>query len=165
LNKLTKFIGAGLLSLICTTTASANPVVTLLVNDPALDAVKWTGTEVVIDGPICEERDVYGFYRFRENPRVDVLTLCISKHETVASLLDTIRHEAIHVGQVCRDGAIFKESFVAKHASPAMQENITKLYPNKEHHAYELEAVVVASQTNQQEVADLIYEVCKSPES
>ena len=133
-------------------------------NDPALDAVKWTGTEVVIDGPICEEREVYGFYQFRDKPRVDVLTLCASKHDTVDSLLDTIRHEAIHVGQACRDSAIFKESFVAKHASPAMRENITKLYP-KEHHAYELEATVVASQTNQQEVADLIYEVCKPTES
>lgn len=164
MNKLTNLIGAGILSLVCAVPASANGVINLLVNDPALDAVKWTGTQIVIDSVICEEREVHGFYQYRKDPRVDVLTLCVSRHDTIKELKDTIRHEAIHVAQACRQQAIFKDEFIAKHASPAMRENITKFYA-KDVQAYELEAVVVANQTNQQEVAELLYNVCKKPES
>lgn len=162
--KSSKMFGLGLLALLCTQVAHANPVINLLLNDPALEAVKWTGTAVVVDSPRCKSKDIFGSYQFSKESKVDLLTLCVSKHDTIESLLDTIRHEAIHVGQVCRDGAIFKEEFIAKHASPAMQESIHTNYA-KHHHAHELEAVVVASQSNQKEIADLIYDVCKSSES
>jgi hypothetical protein len=90
----------------------------------------------------------------------------VSRHDTVDELKDTIRHEAIHVAQFCRGGEnVFKDAYVAKHASPAIREHISTEY-EKDVQAIELEAFVVAGHATQEEIAFLVTEMCtKDPES
>ena len=161
MNNFTKLIGAGILTLICTTGAQSDPLSKSLVDDPVLEAVKRTGTSVQVDTAMCRRKKFFGLYEYGNRPYIDRLTICLSRHEgDVEELMDTIRHEAIHVAQACRGGEIFSRGYVAKLADPEVRKTVTTDY-SKDDWESELEAFVIADHATHQEVAKLVTKECK----
>jgi hypothetical protein len=76
----------------------ANPAYKALNRSPLSQMVERTGTRIVYDTQLCQDRGMLGYYR----PSTDVMGICVSNHDgDWKELGDTLRHESIHVAQAC----------------------------------------------------------------
>jgi hypothetical protein len=130
----------------------------LLALSEVLKAVQSTGTQVVYHDAKCQTHKVAGLYRI--GPNVDRLVICPSNQHNHSDLFDTIRHEAIHVVQACKGGAILPYDYYIKNATDDAKEAVAN-YPQDRHtQHYELEAHMAADGLNEKEVISLINKYC-----
>ena len=147
-------------------TLSAMPVsaynaASIMLNSELVDAVKATGTQVVIDSPKCEERNIYGSYEISRE--IDRLTICSKPHgNSVDELTDTIRHEAWHIVQVCNEGkAIYSLSSLTPYIKDKEVQFVLDNYPQHQHHI-EIEARVIAAKENETYIIQALRKHCSN---
>ena len=129
----------------------------LLALSEVLKVVQSTGTEVRYHSPKCEQ-GVAGMYRI--GPSVDRLIICPDNQRNHSDLFDTIRHEAVHVVQACKGGAILPYDYYLKNATDSVRDAVST-YPKDRHTQHvELEAHLAAEQLNEQQVINLLHKYC-----
>lgn len=123
-----------------------------------IQAVRDTGTTVLVRHADCKDKNSAGWYEFNKNKKIDELVICPSNHKNYSDLADTIRHEAWHVVQACYGGALrpgasepYLEADTVKH--------IKESYKPHEY-AKELEAWAVAERANEAWIVKLIKRHC-----
>ena len=79
-------------------------MIELLELSEVLKAVERTGTEVRYHDPDCATSKAAGWYQL--NATVDRLVICPRNNINHSDLLDTVRHEAMHVVQACHGGPV-----------------------------------------------------------
>ena len=132
-------------------------------------AVASTGVKVLINPPICQQRDAFGWY----HAQMSMLVVCQQNAKGTKMVtwtqedLDTLRHEAHHVVQDCMDNALdgeltsvyeSPEQLVRAVLSDEQVLSIMESYDNasKERQIHELEAFSVATMNNPlEQVADI----------
>lgn len=132
-------------------------ILELLELSQVLQAVERTGTEVRYYDKECDNESVSGFYHYSTN--VDRLVVCPRNQRNHSDLFDTVRHEAIHVVQACKGGAVLPYDYYIKNASSGVKSTVFDNYP-KEHHHFELEAFHAAHHLNENNVIELINKFC-----
>jgi hypothetical protein len=75
-----------------------------------IQAIKDAGFDVDTNSPMCDR--VYGL----TNLDVRKVVVCLNTHDNLAELMDTIRHEAIHVAQMCKGATIIDHMDVEEEA-------------------------------------------------
>ena len=84
--------------------AVASPVKATPTMEALFNAVKATGTQILVNGEGCKNPQLMGMYMYQRNV-MDALLLCVDNHKgDNAELYDTILHEAVHVAQACNQG-------------------------------------------------------------
>lgn len=139
------------------TAVNANPLDTLLMT------IKHTGTVISVDHPtICKDKTLMGQYTYQ--PKViDQMTICINNHKgDNAELLDTVRHEAVHIAQSCNNGPLHSLSSLTTGTTKEETTFLKQVYPAFQFHT-ELEARVIARDYNELQVANLLVEYCLQP--
>ena len=130
----------------------------LLNMSQVLEAVKSTGTEVRYHHDRCQTHQVSGFYRIGAD--VDMLVICPPNHNNHSDILNTVRHEAIHVVQACNRGPILSYDYYLKNAPEDVKDSVSH-YPQDEHTQHmELEAHMGAKYLSEQEVINMINKYC-----
>ena len=133
-------------------------MIELLELSQVLKAVERTGTEVRYYDKSCEDKRQQGFYRL--NSSVDLLVICTRNHVNHSDLLDTVRHEAIHVVQACNAGEpVLDRDYYAKNTDPDIKDHVETNYPEAHHH-HELEAFMAAEYLGENDVVKLIDKYC-----
>ena len=129
----------------------------LLALSEVLQTVEKTGTEIRFEHAECA-KGAAGLYHL--NKEIDMLVICPDNQVNHSDLLDTVRHEAMHVVQACKGGPVLSYDFYLKNSSDATREALTK-YPQDMHtqHA-ELEAFTAAEQLNEQQIVNLLNKFC-----
>ena len=130
----------------------------LLALSEVLKAVQSTGTEVRYHHDRCETNQVSGFYRI--GPNVDLLVVCPPNHLNHSDLLDTVRHEAIHVVQACKGSAILPYDYYLKNATNNAIEAVRDYPQDRRTQHYELEAFTAAEILSEKDVVALIETYC-----
>ena len=124
------------------------------------DTIKATGTTIVSDSPRCKNPKLMGQYEYVRN-QIDQLTICLDNHKgDEAELFDTILHESVHIAQACKGGALFSYESIIKAAKPVEIQQAGATYANDQFNT-ELEARVIARETDEVYVTNLIKEHCK----
>ena len=124
------------------------------------DTIKATGTTIVSNDSSCRDPKLMGRYEYVKN-RVDQLTICLDNHKgDEAELFDTILHESVHIAQACKGGALFSYESIIKAAKPVEIQQAGATYANDQFNV-ELEARVIARETDEVYVTNLIKEHCK----
>ena len=133
-------------------------MIELLELSQVLKAVERTGTEVRYYDQSCENKQKQGFYRI--NSTVDLLVICTRNHTNHSDLLDTVRHEALHVVQACNAGQpVLSRDYYTKNAPQDIKDHVIKFYPESHHH-HELEAFMGAEYLGENDVVELIDKYC-----
>lgn len=128
---------------------------------PIVQAVVDTGWSYEPDHEICYSHKprIYGFVM--PNPRTFVI--CIDNHRYVdnprAELVDTVKHEAIHVVQFCRKDLVFDPDKLLSVATVREKQNIARAY-RPQFVMIELEATVGARVLPVGEIVRLIRSEC-----
>ena len=158
MNKFSKLAVASVAAFFVAPLASAGVVEDYIHRHPATAAVKRTGTRVITHSRGCALGKYMGRYQFHTAQKLDLMTICSKAHKSLADLDDTIRHEAVHVAQICRSRGPVSDTNYARLATPKIHSALAD-YP-KDSYAFELEAYVIADQQTNEEVAQLVLEVC-----
>jgi hypothetical protein len=146
-------IFAGIVGLSCLPVfASTANIKEFYNNSKVLDAVQQAGFTVYADGDACKK--AYGV----TYPTKKVLVICVNQHNDLDELVDTIRHESIHVAQSCKNGPLFTQASISKYASPGHFQSLRN-YPEHQR-VRELEAQVVAANSTDEEVIKIINKYC-----
>jgi len=136
-------------------------------------AVASTGVKVLINPPICQQKDAFGWYDARNS----MLVVCQENAKGTKMVvwtqedLDTLRHEAHHVVQDCMDNAldgelesvyVSPERLVRAYLSNEQVVSILEIYEDesKDRQIHELEAFSVATMNNPLEQVDDINKYC-----
>jgi hypothetical protein len=139
--------------------AKANLAATYLMNSPVLDAVKSTDALVLIDSPACRKDGLFGVYE-AGTKYGNILHICLARHHNdMRELQDTVKHEAIHVAQYCRNSVLLNPSLVAKEATSSDLSNLANYASSQR--AIELEARVLARKLSEEQVADVVMRHCR----
>lgn len=132
---------------------------------PLLNVVEQTGTSVYYNtADTCEDTDVMGSYqteRIEGKLVVDQMNICIDNHRgNVSELLNTVRHEAVHVMQECNGGdPVYAASVHAKYASLRTKKAVAQ-YPLHKR-AKELEAWTMAEMLTNEDIAQQLVDACE----
>ena len=133
-------------------------MIELLELSQVLNAVRSTGTEVRYHHERCQTHKVSGFYRLSAS--VDQLVVCPRNQLNHSDLLDTVRHEALHVVQACKHDAIMPYDYWLKNATDDARESVEE-YPQDElTQHYELEAFTLSEVLHENDVVELINQYC-----
>jgi len=133
-------------------------MIELLELSRVLDAVRSTGTEVRYHHEECTTEKVAGFYRLTAS--VDQLVVCPRNQLNHSDLLDTVRHEAIHVVQACKHDAIMPYDYWLENATDDAKESVREYPQERIVQHYELEAFTLAEVLHEDEVVKLINKYC-----
>ena len=149
--------------------ASATPAIaspaSMIRNAELTRTIESTGVRVVTSHPECESDPAFGFY----SPRRKLVVICVGYHYDdygnmdYAELGDTLRHEAIHVAQVCNGGGyeavpILSWSTISKYSTPSILRQVLK-YPEERQHV-EYEAFTSAYNLTNDQVAGIVTDYC-----
>ena len=114
------------------------------------------GGRVYYDGPYCDKyTSALGLASNR-----GIIDICVSRHRSVSSLADTVRHEVWHIAQFCKGGPIGNQpinQIVAAHSVGWTGRG----YEAKDYHI-EAEAHYVAATQDEQFVARGFRRFCLS---
>jgi hypothetical protein len=134
----------------------ANPAYKALNRSPLSQMVERTGTRIVYDTQLCQDRGMLGYYR----PSTDVMGICVSNHDgDWKELGDTLRHESIHVAQACNDGKpILGWNQIAKYSNNRIL-SLVQRYP-AEHQHIEYEAFTAAYLMSNDQIAKIVAQQC-----
>lgn len=137
----------------------ANLLSTYLVNSPVLDAVKSTGALVLIDSAACRKDGLYGLYEVGTEYG-NLLHVCLTRHKNdLGELEDTVKHEAIHVAQFCRNSVLLNPAVVSKEVTSYDLSAVSTYAPTQRD--IELEARVLARKLSEEQVAAVVTRHCK----
>lgn len=142
-----------LASLAVSSPVQANELKDYLYSNPVLAEVDRSGTTIVFKDPSCE-RGIYGSYA----PKTDTMVLCITNHPDLAELSDTIRHETVHIIQMCNGGPVLPFESVAKYAQPHDYKVMDGYGTNSHHH--EIEANIAARSMTDLQVVSSFKDAC-----
>jgi len=129
-----------------------------------LDAVRRTGHQILVNDKTCEEKA--GLFGAATNRKQ--LLICVDNHKGDADeLADTIRHEALHLVQMCkgRSGGATIALLAPEDREQFLNDAVTWLhmpvssYPSSQHHV-EAEARVLAHHLDEHQVAQLLVKFC-----
>jgi len=148
--------------------ASATPAIAspqaAIRNSDLTRTIESTGVRVVTSHPECETDFSYGFYY----PHKKLVVICVNRHYVngkmdYAELGDTLRHEAIHVAQVCNGRGydavpILSWSTISKYSTPDILQQVLK-YPEEVQHV-EYEAFTSAYNLSNDQVAGIVVDYC-----
>jgi len=134
--------------------AKANVVEDYIYSNPVLEAVHNSGTTIKFTSDRCETGKIYGSY----NSTTDTMVLCLKNHPNLAELGDTIRHETIHIIQMCHGGPILGIKKLTEFAKPTDWSFIAQ-YPTSVHHI-ELEANIGARTLTDAQVVSNFMKAC-----
>ena len=124
-------------------------------------AVEASGVTVLTSHPECE--DSYGFYK----PASKLMVICVSNHYEhgkmdYAELGDTLRHESIHVAQVCNGNGkpvpILSWNQIAKYSNNRILSIVQRYKPSHQHIEYE--AFTSAAIMTNTQVAKVVRDFC-----
>ena len=102
-----------------------------------VDLIEQTGTDVVYTN--CKEDfnkpDVYGFYIFDAETKVDHLILCKDHIDArdPAAIWETLAHEVTHVMQACHGGPVLKDEAIDRVLARMPEDDLEVLqqYPDE----------------------------------
>ena len=148
--------------------ASATPAIasphTAIRNSDLTRVLERTGVTVLTSHPECHSDPSYGFY----SPGRRIVVICVGQHYEYgkmdyAELGDTLRHEAIHVAQVCNGGGeeavpILSWSTISKYSTPGILRAVMQ-YPAEVQHI-EYEAFTSARNLSNDQVAGIVTDYC-----
>ena len=132
---------------------AANELKDYLYSNPVLAEVHRSGTTIVFKDPSCEQ-GIYGSY----TRSTDTMVLCITNHPDLAELGDTIRHETVHIIQMCNGGPVMSFESVAKYAQPH-DYKVMHGYGTHSHH-HEIEANIAARSMTDLQVVSSFKDAC-----
>jgi len=132
----------------------ANAISEYLLSNPVLKEVHNSGTIISFKDTSCD-KNILGSYDMKE----DDMVICVKNHSGFAQLADTIRHETIHVIQMCMGGPVMPLSRLAKLAKPQDWAFVDG-YDNHSHHHHELEATMGARELSNAQVIQNLKEAC-----
>ena len=132
-------------------------MIELLELSQVLKAVESTGTEVRYYDAECATSKASGWYELSST--VDRLVICPRNHINHSDLLDTVRHEAIHVIQACYGGPLQNRAHYDKYATQEIKDTVLSNYPETDHH-HELEAFTAAKFLSEQDIVNSINRYC-----
>ena len=148
--------------------ASATPAIasphTAIRNSDLTRVLERTGVNVLTSHPECQSDPSYGFY----SPGRRLVVICVGQHYVngkmdYSELGDTLRHEAIHVAQVCNGGGydavpILSWSTISKYSTPDILRQVLK-YPEEVQHV-EYEAFTSAYNLSNDQVEGIVVDYC-----
>ena len=144
------------------TPAFASPY-SLLRSQHLTQVVEQSGVTVKTYDPYCSESGAYGFYQ----PSERLMVICVSNHYVNGEmdyheLGDTLRHESIHVAQVCNGKGqpvpILSWNQIAKYSNNNIL-SIVQRYPVDRQHV-EYEAFTGAAVMTNTQVAGIVKDFC-----
>ena len=91
----------------------ANELEDYIYSNEVLAEVHHSGTTIKFKDESCS-RPILGSYTHDS----DVMVLCLANHSSIPQLADTIRHETIHIMQMCLGRPIMSFEQVANIAEP-----------------------------------------------
>ena len=133
--------------------AKANVVEDYIYSNPVLEAVHSSGTRILFKDPSCS-KNIYGSY----NSETDVMVLCVANHPHLAELGDTIRHETMHIIQMCHGGPVLSLTQLFRMAEPTDHEFISQYDHIKQH--IELEANIAARELTDSQITEHFNNAC-----
>ncbi len=136
--------------------AKANVVEDYIYSNPVLEVVYNSGTKIKFDSEKCRQGKIYGSY----NSETDVMVLCIANHPNLEELGDTIRHETMHIIQMCNGGPVLGIKKLTEFAKPTDWSFIAQ-YPTAVHHI-ELEANIAARNISDEGMVRNFINACQS---
>ena len=145
-----------------TTPAIASPYAMLRSNH-LTRVVESTGVSVKLHDQRCVSDDVYGFYQ----PGMNLMVICVRNHYVNGKmdyheLGDTLRHESMHVAQVCNGKGdavpILSWNQIAKYSNSNIL-SIVQRYPADRQHV-EYEAFTAAATMTNTQVAKIVRDWC-----
>ena len=131
----------------------ANELKDYIYSNEVLAEVHNSGTTIKFKDPSCS-RPILGSYTRNS----DVMVLCLANHRSIPQLADTIRHETIHIMQMCLNSTIMTFQQVANLAEPQDYEFMNG-YHNTTHH-HELEANIGARDLSDSQVVKFFKQAC-----
>ena len=150
---------------LATLCASATPAIasphSLLRSNHLTQVVERSGVTVLTDHSECE--DSYGFY----SPKYKLMVICVDNHYVngkmdYAELGDTLRHESIHVAQVCNGKGepvpILSWTTISKYSTNQILATVQRYKP--EHQHLEYEAFTSAAVMTNTQVAKVVSDFC-----
>ena len=132
-------------------------MIELLELSEVLKAVERTGTEVRYYDPDCATSKAAGWYQL--NATVDRLVICPRNNINHSDLLDTVRHEAMHVVQACYGGPVQDRATYDKYTPQHIKDRVFNDYPEHAHHI-ELEAFTAAAFLSEEDIVNSINKFC-----
>ena len=121
------------------------------------EALRKTG--VTIDIMTCEDDKAYGWYNGGYNNGDGGMVICDNVATTYADQWETLRHEAVHAAQHCRDwDTVMKPQWLKENLTRADYEFVTSDYP-KHAWAIEFEAFALEHHSNY-DIAHLVNTTC-----
>ena len=132
---------------------TANELEDYIYSNPVLAEVNRSGTTIRFKDPSCNE-GIFGSY----TPKTDVMVLCLTNHPDFAELGDTIRHETVHIIQMCNGGPVMSFESVAKYAQPSDYKAMHGYGTHSHHH--EIEANMAARNMTDLEVVSSFKNAC-----
>ena len=147
--------------------ASATPAIaspySMLRSNHLTRVVESTGVSVKLYDQRCVSDDVYGFYQ----PGMKLMVICVRNHYVNGKmdyheLGDTLRHEAMHVAQVCNGKgdavAILSWNQISKYSNSNIL-SIVQRYPADRQHV-EYEAFTAAATMTNTQVSKIVKDWC-----
>ena len=147
--------------------ASATPAIaspySLLRSNHLTQVVEQSGVSVKLHDQRCVTDDVYGFYQ----PSMRLMVICVRNHYVngkmdYRELGDTLRHESIHVAQVCNGKGdavpILSWNQISKYSNNNIL-SIVQRYPADRQHV-EYEAFTSAAIMTNTQVAKIVRDFC-----
>ena len=147
--------------------ASATPAIaspySLIRSNHLTQVVESSGVSFKTWDPYCDETGAYGFYQ----PSKRLMVVCVTNHYEngkmdYQELGDTLRHESIHVAQVCYGNGkakpILSWTQIAKYSNNRIL-SIVQRYPVDRQHV-EYEAFTGAATMNNTQVAKIVRDFC-----
>ena len=145
------------------TPAIASPY-SMLRSNHLTQVVEQTGVSVKLHDQRCVTDDVYGFYQ----PSMKLMVICVRNHYVngkmdYQELGDTLRHESMHVAQVCNGKgldavAILSWNQIAKYSNSNIL-SIVQRYPADRQHV-EYEAFTAAATMTNTQVSKIVQDWC-----
>ena len=135
-------------------------MIELLMISDVLKAVKSTGTEVVYNHKDCATENAHGWYEFRRNPNIDELVICVDTHTNGSDLLDTVRHEAVHVIQTCKGDTVMPYDVNMQHASAHTLKQLKTYSDDTLTQSLEVEAHNMAEFLSEDDIVGMINKYC-----
>ena len=148
-----RFSSIALTLLAISSPVHANELKDYIYSNKVLAEVHTSGTTIRFKDESCS-RPILGSYTHN----TDVMVLCLANHNSIPQLADTIRHETIHIMQMCLGRPIMTFQQVANLAEPQDYEFMTG-YHNTTHH-HELEANIGARDLSDTQVVKFFKEAC-----
>ena len=150
---LKRFTSLALASLAIASPVQANELKDYIYSNEVLAEVHNSGTTIRFIDDSCS-KPILGSYTRNS----DVMVLCLANHTSIPQLADTIRHETIHIMQMCLGRPLMTFQQVANLAEPQDYEFMHG-YHNTTHH-HELEANIAARDLNDSQVVNFFKQAC-----